>query len=240
MANGIYAAAAGMAAQETNLNAIANDLANVSTTGFKSERVGFENLLASSQGGIGVGGGAAALDAGPSDAQGQLAPSSNPLALAISGPGYFQVRQADGSIGLTRDGNFQVDASGALVTDSGDRLVPPIKLPAGVQPSQVSISSAGTVSAQGKTLGTIQLVDVPATSGLLNVGANVYATTAASGAATPVTGSTLSQGELEGSDVNVSQEMTDMLNAQQNYSMLSQVLSTQDQMLQIANELPQK
>jgi flagellar basal-body rod protein FlgG len=103
----------------------------------------------------------------------------------------------------------------------------------------VTISTDGTVTVDGKTVGRIQLVDVPAPSGLEPTGSSSYVATASSGAATAVSGSTLEQGSLEGSNVDVAQEMSDMLNTQNNYSMLSRVLSTQDQLLQIANELRQ-
>src|SRR3954447_7111424 len=104
MPNGIYSAAAGMAAQQSRLDAIANDLANSSTTGYKSQRVGFRDLLYGSDQGVAVGSGSAAIDIGRSLAQGTFEPSDDPLAVAIEGPGYFQVRRADGSSALTRNG----------------------------------------------------------------------------------------------------------------------------------------
>lgn len=238
MSNGIYAAASGMAAQETQLNAIANDLANVDTTGYKSERIGFANLLSTTEDGVPIGGGAAAIGLGPSLAQGTLAASDNPLAIGINGPGFLEVG-SPGSIGLTRDGDLQIDASNSLVTSTGQQMVPPIKVPANTQPADVTISSDGTVSAKGKKLGQLQLVDVPAPSGLQAVGSSTYVATAASGATTPVTGSTIVQGQLEQSNVNVAEAMTSMLNTQNNYSMLSKVLTTQDQLLQMANQLRQ-
>jgi len=239
MANGIYAAAAGMAAQETQLNAISNDLANVDTTGYKSERIGFADLLSTSEDGIPVGGGAAAINLGPSLAQGTLAASTNPLAIGINGPGFLQVGNGGGSVGLTRDGDLQIDASNSLVTSTGQQMVPPIKIPANTQPSGVTISTDGTVSVRGKTVGQLKLVDVPAANGLQAVGSNTYLATAASGPATPITGSTIVQGQLEGSNVDVAETMTSMLNTQNNYSMLSRVLTTQDQLLQMANQLRQ-
>jgi flagellar basal-body rod protein FlgG len=239
MSNGIYAAAAAMDAQQTQLDSIANDIANVNTVGYKSERIAFANLLPFEQDGIGVGGGARAIDAGPTSAQGNLEPSDNPIAVGIEGPGYLQVKLAGGGTGLTRDGNLMIDGSDTLVTDSGQRLQPPIKLPAGTQPEQVTIAANGAVTVGGKAVGQIQLVDVAAPSGLLPAGAGTYLATAASGAPSAVKGSTLTQGQLEQSNVNVAAEMSDMLSAQNTYSMLSRVISTQDQLGQIANEMRQ-
>lgn len=239
MSNGIYAAAAAMNAQQTQLDSIANDIANVNTVGYKSERIAFANLLPSAQDGIEVGGGARAIDAGPSSAQGDLEPSQNPIAVGIEGPGYMQVKLPGGATGLTRNGNLMIDASDTLVTDSGQRLQPPIKLPAGTQPSQVTIAPDGSVSVGSKTVGQIQLLDVAAPAGLLAAGAGTYLATAASGAPTAIKGSTLEQGQLEQSNVNVAAEMSDMLAAQNTYSMLSRVISTQDQLGQIANEMRQ-
>lgn len=239
MSNGIYAAASGMAAQETQLNAIANDLANVDTTGYKSERIGFANLLSSTEDGIPVGGGSAAISLGPSLAQGTLAASTNPLAIGINGPGFLEVGNAGGTVALTRDGDLQLDASNSLVTSTGQQMVPPIKVPPNTQPTDVTIATDGTVAVRGKTVGQLKLVDVPSPSGLQAVGSSSYVATAASGPATPVTGSTIEQGQLEGSNVNVAEAMTSMLDTQNNYSMLSKVLTTQDQLLQMANQLRQ-
>jgi flagellar basal-body rod protein FlgG len=245
MANGIYAAASGLAAQQDRIDAISNDLANAGTTGYRSERVGFEDLLYGSEAGVPVGAGARTLDAGRSGVQGTFAASSNPLALAIDGPGYFQVKRPDGTTALTRDGNLQIDASGSLVASNGEQLVPPIKLPAGTQPADVTIAADGTVTVANGTAGTpttagkIALVDVPSENGLLALGANDFATTTASGAAAPATGAKLVQGQLEGSDVDVASAMTSLLDAQQSYSLISHAIQTQDQLLQIANELRQ-
>jgi flagellar basal-body rod protein FlgG len=236
MANGIYAAAAGMAAQQTRLDAIANDLANVDTTGYKSERVGFRDLVYGPENSMPVGAGAAAVDAGRTSAQGALVASDNPLALAIQGPGYFQVRRADGTICLTRDGDLHIDSNGSLVAAGGEQLVPPVQLAKGTQPGDVTIASDGTISVRGRSAGAIQLVDVPAPSGLLAVGSSLFTPTAASGAAVRAQGLVV-QGQLEQSNVDSARAMTDMLDAQQSYSLASRVIQMQDQMLQMANEL---
>jgi flagellar basal-body rod protein FlgG len=237
MADGIYAAAAGMVAQQTRIDAIANDLANADTPGYKSQRVAFKDLVYGSEGGVAVGSGAAAVDAGRSSAEGGLQSTGNPLSVAISGPGFFQIRRIDGTVGLTRDGDFQLDSSGGIVTTNGERLVPPITVPKGVQPGQVSIAQDGTVTAGGRTLGKIQVVNVPAPGQLLSVGNSTYTTTAASGNATPLAGAKLEQSMLEGSDVDTASAMTELLDAQQSYSLASRAIQTQDQLLQIANDI---
>jgi flagellar basal-body rod protein FlgG len=239
MADGIYAAAAGMAAQQTRMDAIANDLANADTPGYKSERVAFKDLVYSAEGVVNVGSGAVALDAGRSTQQGVLNDSTDPLSLAIDGPGFFQIRRADGTVGLTRDGSLQLDSAGSLVTSQGERLVPPITLPTGTQPADVSIGTDGSVTAAGRIVGRIALVNVPSPGGLLAVGNSTYVATAASGAATPLAGATskIRQSELEASNVDTAQAMTDLLDAQQGYSLASRAIQTQDQILQIANDI---
>ena len=239
MANGIYAAAAGLVAQQDRIDALSNDLANVGTTGYKSERVGFRDLLYGTERGMPVGGGASAVDAGRSSTQGALVVSTNPIALAIVGPGYMQVRRADGTTALTRDGDLRIDSAGSLVTTNGEQLVPPVKLPAKTAATDVGISPDGTVSVAGKTVGKIAVVNVPAPSGLVALGSNDFATTTASGTAAAATGAKLVQGQLEQSNVDVATAMTDLVDAQQSYSLLSHAISTQDQLLAMANELRQ-
>jgi flagellar basal-body rod protein FlgG len=239
MANGIYAAAAGMAAQQTRIDAIANDLANADTPGYKSERIGFVDLLYGSENGVAVGSGATTIDAGPEMTEGALGASDNPLSVAIDGPAFFQVQRPGGGVGLTRDGDFQLDSAGNLVTSTGSRLVPPITVPAGTAPKDVTISSNGTVTVVNKVVGKLNLVDVGSPSGLQPVGTSMYVTTAASGHATAAKGTTLVQAQLEQSNVSVPEAMSDLLDAQQNYTILSHAISTQDQLLEIANQLRQ-
>jgi flagellar basal-body rod protein FlgG len=237
MADGIYAAASGMVAQQTRIDAIANDLANADTPGYKSQRVAFKDLVYGSEGGVAVGSGAAAVDAGRSSAEGGLQSTGDPLNVAIAGPGFFQIRRIDGSTGLTRDGGFQLDASGGLVTTNGENLVPPITVPKGIQPDQVSIGQDGTVTAGGRTIGKIQVVNVPAPGALLAVGNSTYTVTPGSGNATPLQSTKLESGMLEGSDVDTASAMTELLDAQQSYSLASRAIQTQDQLLQIANDI---
>lgn len=238
MANGIYSAAAGMAAQQVRLDAIANDLANANTFGYKSERIGFRDLLYGVEQGVAVGSGSAVVDAGRSDVQGALGASDNPLSLAIFGSGFFQVKRADGTVALTRNGSFQLDAAGSLVTTSGEQLVPPIHLPTGTQPHGVTVATDGTVSLAGKTVGNIRLVTVPAPAALLSVGSSSFAVTQASGTPIPASaGSTILQSQEEASNVDIADAMIGMLDAQQTYTLVSRALQTQDQLAQIANGL---
>jgi flagellar basal-body rod protein FlgG len=241
MLEGLYSAAAGMSAQQQQMDAIGNDLANVSTTGYKAERVGFQDLLYSQVNQAGTtttsGAGAMAQVIGHDSQQGSLQQTGEPLDLAIQGEGFFQIKGAGGKPALTRDGALTVDGKGNLVTANGSQLEPPITLPAGVSPSEVTIGSDGTVRAGTHSLGQIKLVTVPAPDKMLADGAGAFTPTAASGAPKPVQGATLKQGALEGSNVDMASEMTTMVATQRNYQLASTAIQTQDQMLSIANQL---
>ncbi len=241
MLEGLYAAAAGMSAQQQQMNAIANDLANVSTTGYKSERVGFQDLLYNQVNQAGTsttaGAGALAQVIGSNQAQGALQQTGNPLDLAIQGEGFFQIKLSSGQTDLTRDGALSLDGQGHLTTSDGSLLDPPITLPAGVTPGEVSIASDGTVSAGTRTLGKISLVTVAAPDHLLADGAGGFTTTVASGAPRAASGTTLQQGALEGSNVDMASDMATMMSTQRNYQMSSTAIQTQNQMLGIANQL---
>lgn len=242
MLQGLYAAASGMEAQQTEFNAISNDLANLNTPGYQQTEVGFQDLLYSGGGSatgspVATGTGAASSIVGRSQTEGALQTTGNPLDVAISGPGFFQVRRPDGSTGLTRNGALQVDAQGQLTNQQGDPLVPPIQLPKGMDPGRMQIAANGTVTAGGRTLGRIAVVDVPAPSQLQPDGGSLFSVTAGSGATRPVAGSVLKQGALEGSNVDAAQAMTSMIDAQRDYQMSSQAIQYQDQMLQIADQL---
>jgi flagellar basal-body rod protein FlgG len=165
MLEGLYSAAAGMGAQQQRLDLIANDLANASTTGYKHARVGFRDLLYSGNGpGAGTsvisGAGAAASLDGRSMASGSMQDTGEPLDLAIQGDGFFEVKRSDGTIGLTRDGSFGLDASGNLTTKLGDLVQPPIAVPRGTQPKDISVAADGTVTAGTRKLGKLALVTV--------------------------------------------------------------------------------
>jgi flagellar basal-body rod protein FlgG len=240
MLEGLYSAAAGMSAQQEQLNAISNDLANLSTSGYKSERVAFDDLLYNRVNVAGsettVGDGANALVIGRSEGQGAITETGNPFDLAIEGPGYFEVKRPNGQTVLTRNGNFGVDASGTLVNAEGNRLTPPIKLPPGVSPSEVAVSTNGIVSAGNRTLGQIKLVTVTAPDQMLADGASALLPTATSGAPHPATGA-IHQGALESSNVNIAGAMAQMVSTQRAFQMNSTSIQTESQMMSIANQL---
>jgi len=244
MLEGLYSAAAGMAAQQQRIDGVSNDLANASTTGYKHVRVGFRDLLYNAQGGgagrtVLAGAGAAAGFIGRSQEQGALQTTDQPLDVAIQGPGYFQVKRPDGSLALTRDGSLRLDSQGRLTTSAGDILQPEITVPRGTSADQLSIAGDGTVRAgTGRALGRIELVTVRAPDGLQPLGGNLFAAGAASGTPTAAgADSTLRQGTLEGSNVDVGDAMVDMIDAQRSFQLASKAIQMQDQMLEIANQV---
>jgi flagellar basal-body rod protein FlgG len=242
MLEGLYTAAAGMAAQQQRMDALSNDVANVNTAGYKRVRVGFRDLVyqASGGGNVRTGAGAAIVQLGRGSEQGAFLKTDQPFDLAIEGDGYFQVRQSNtGQIALTRNGQLQVNANGQLVTAEGDQLVPPITLPRGLDPNRVTIGADGTLTAGTRRLGQIQLVTVPAPTGLAAAGNGYYTVTAASGGVRRATTATLQQGMLESSNVNLADAMVDMMDAQRSYSMASKAIHMQDQMMEIANGVKQ-
>jgi flagellar basal-body rod protein FlgG len=244
MLEGLYSAAAGMAAQQQHMDAVANDLANVDTTGYKKVRVGFRDLLytqadAAAGNGVDVGAGSAATQLGRTLDQGALQTTGNPLDVAIQGQGFFQVRTANGQSALTRDGSFHLDSAGQLVTSDGLRLQPGISVPKGVSADQVTISANGTVSAAGKQLGKLQLVTVPSPEALTPTGDNLFTANAKSGTPRAVNGSTLQQGYLEGSNVDMGDAMVDMMDAQRSFELASKAIQMQDDMASIANGVKQ-
>lgn len=230
--SGIYSAAAGMAAQQTWLDALANDIANVNTPGYKQQRIAFRDLEYS---GFEVGAGAAATSIGLSDAQGSFVQSDDPLALAIEGPGYLKVKRADGSVALTRNGQLHLDANGSLTTATGERLEPPVTLPQGTDVSLVKIARDGTVTASGGAkLGKIDLADVPVPGALQAVGDGLLVPTAASGQ--PIAaGGQIRQGWIEQSNVDLADAMVNMIQAQRAFQLASRAVQTQDQLAEIAN-----
>jgi flagellar basal-body rod protein FlgG len=254
-------AATGMQAQQTNVEVIANNIANMTTTGFKGERVEFQDLLyqdvrqpgsnstdsgtivpSGTQLGLGV------KTAGiyRTDAQGNLAQTGNTLDMAIDGHGWFQITQPDGSTAYTRDGTFSLAPDGTIVTADGYVVQPGLQVPANA--SNVTINASGQVEAtiQGQTapttIGQLQLATFPNDAGLSAQGGNLFVQTAASG--DPVTGvpdaigfGSVMQGYLENSNVNVVSEMTNLISAQRAYEMNSQVITTSNQMLSTLTQL---
>lgn len=239
MLEGIYAAAAGMAAQQDRLDALSNDLANISTPGYQGERVAFRDLLYTPSGagsvpGVGSGAGAAVTSLGRNSAEGSLQNTGQPFDVALVGSGYLAVNDAAGRTFLTREGSLQRRVNGLLTTPSG--LSTGVRIPAGVTDDQVTISPNGTVTAAGRTVGRLRIVNVAAPDQLVPQGNGVFGATAASGAPRPAgAGTTVQQHSLESSNVDLADAMTQMIDAQRGYQMVSKVITTQDQLLQIAN-----
>jgi flagellar basal-body rod protein FlgG len=250
----------GMEAQQTQLDTIAHNLANVSTNGYKRGHVVFEDLIyqnlrqagaASSEQtqlptGLQVGLGVRPVATSRMFAQGNLQQSTNPLDMAIKGNGFFQIQMPDGTVGYTRDGSFQVDASGQLVTNNGYVVQPGITIPPNAQ--SITIGNDGTVSvalpgqATPQPVGQIQLASFVNPAGLDPKGQNLFAETAASG--TPNAGApganglgSLQQGFVETSNVNVVEELITMIQTQRAYEMNSKAIQTSDQMLQRLGQL---
>jgi flagellar basal-body rod protein FlgG len=243
MLEGLHSAAAGMAAQQQRLDAVANDLANANTTGYKHQRVGFRDLVydqtgRSSSQGVRTGSGAAAVDAGRAFAQGVLQRTDRPLDVAIQGEGFLRVRLADGRDALTRDGGLHVDGARNLTTSTGALVQPAIKVPAGVAEDQISIGGDGTVLAAGRRIGRLDVVTVRSEAGLLSVGDNAFLTTAASGPAVPAPrATTLTQGALESSNTDMAEAMVSLIESQRAYQLASKAISTADEMMGIANQV---
>ena len=239
MLEGLYSAAAGMQAQQQRIDSVANDLANVNTNGYKHTRVAFRDLLYvnDASGNVHSGAGAAATTIGRGFTQGAMRETGNPLDVAIEGEGFLRVRRADGTDALTRDGSLRIDPRGRLTTQRGELVQPAITVPAGTNESAVSIGADGTVSANNRPVGRIQLVNVRSPESLGVIGENLYRTTAASGAATNATGARLTQGSIEASNVDVGDSMTEMIDAQRSFQLASRAVQMQDQMLQIANQV---
>lgn len=244
MLEGMYTAAAGMAAQQTRLDAVSADLANVDTTGYKSARVAFRDLVYDSAQGFGadksveIGAGSAATSIGRSSAQGALQDTGRSLDVGLNGQGFLQVRLKDGTKALTRDGNLQVTADGRLALHTGQLIEPAVKLPQGANTDAVRIGPDGTVTLDGKSLGQLKIVDVPAPAALKGGPDNTFVATTGSGAIRAAAKSTtLTQGALEASNVDEAQAMTDMIEAQRAFQLASKAINTQDQILEIANQV---
>jgi flagellar basal-body rod protein FlgG len=261
MDSALWAAKTGLDAQNTRMTTISHNLANVNTTGFKKDRAVFEDLLYQNQGqvgaatsqdtvsptGLNIGTGVRVVATEKNYTQGQLGNTGNVLDVAISGRGFFQVLMPDGSLAYTRDGSFKMSPEGELVNVSGYHIQPGISIPQGAQ--SISIGADGTVSAQlpGQTsptqIGTLQLTDFVNPAGLEPRGENLLVESAASGPAQSgnpgLNGlGTLQQGFLEGSNVNVVEELVNMIETQRAYEMNSKAISTTDQMLQyVSNNL---
>jgi len=241
MLEGLNSAAAGMAAQQQRLDAVANDLANANTTGYKHQRVGFRDLVydqtgRSSAQGVRTGSGAAAVDAGRAFGQGVLHRTDRPLEVAIQGEGFLRVRLADGREALTRDGGLHVDGARNLTTSTGALVQPAITVPEGVAEDQISLAADGSVLAAGRRIGRLDLVTVRSQQGLISAGDNAFITTAASGPAIAAPRTTaLTQGALESSNTDMAEAMVAMIESQRAFQLTSKAITTADEMMGIAN-----
>lgn len=260
MLRSLSTAATGMIAQQTNIDVISNNLANVNTTGFKKSRAEFQDLLSQTikapgaqvaQGtyqptGIQVGLGVKNSAIQRINSQGTMTNTDNPLSVAIQGDGFFQVQLDDGTTAYTRDGNFKIDANGQMVTSDGYQLIPQISIPQDA--TEISITSGGkvTVKQPGASamteIGTIELVKFPNPTGLLSIGKNLQTETAASGTAIQGTANqegfgSIEQGFLEGSNVQVVEEMINLITAQRAFEANSNVIRASDEALKTVNRI---
>jgi flagellar basal-body rod protein FlgG len=255
MIRSLYIAKTGLDAQQTQLDVVANNLANVGTTGFKRSRAVFEDLMyqnlrqvggqTSDQtrlpSGLQVGTGVRVVATERIHAQGNLTKTDNPKDVAIQGNGFFQVLMPDGTTSYTRDGSFQGDANGQLVTASGYPVQPAITIPQNATSLTIGRDGIVSVTQAGSTattqIGQLQLATFLNPTGLQSLGENLYAETDASGAPNQtnpaVNGAgTLSQGYIESSNVNVVEELVNMIATQRAYEINSKAVQTSDQMLQ--------
>ncbi len=255
----LWVAKTGLDAQQTRLRVIANNLANVNTTGFKKDRVIFEDLLYQNVRQVGaqttqntqypsgfyLGTGVRTVASEKLHGQGTITLTERSLDVAVDGRGYFQILRPDGTLAYTRDGSFKMDANGQLVTASGLLLQPAITIPQGAQ--SVTIGRDGTVSvaiagqAALTQVGTVQLVDFVNPTGLEPIGQNLFLESVASGA--PQAGTPgqnglgeLIQGSLETSNVNSVEELVNMIETQRAYEMNSKAISAADEMMQFVNQ----
>ncbi len=254
MIRSLWIARTGMDAHQTQLDVITNNLANVSTNGFKRARAVFEDLLYQTMrqpgalntqqntipSGLQIGTGVRPVATQRIHTQGNLQQSSNSLDVAVQGEGFFQIQMPDGTLAYTRDGAFQKDAQGVMVTSSGFPVQPQITIP----PDAVSLTIGrdGVVSAlqAGQAaptqIGQLQLATFVNTGGLQSVGENLYVETASSGTPPPNTPGTngaglLNQGFVETSNVNVVEELVNMIQTQRAYEINSRAIQTSDEML---------
>lgn len=258
MTQALWIAKTGLDAQQTRMSVIANNLANVNTTGYKYSRPIFNDLLyqtvrqpgaQSSQNteipsGLLLGTGVRTMSTQKFYSQGNIIQTENPTDIGITGNGFFEILMPDGSTAYTRDGTFQLDSQGQMVTSNGFILQPAITVPANTQSMTIGEDGVVSVLVAGSTaptqIGSIQLADFINPSGLQPIGDNLMKETAASGAATLGTpgltglGRTV-QGSLESSNVNVVAELVNMIETQRAYEMNSKAISTTDQMLQYAS-----
>lgn len=261
MFRALYTAASGMAAQQMNLDNIANNLANSSTTGFRGSRLQFQDLMYQSvvapgsaataqttvPDGLQIGLGTRVVSTEMLQTQGDAVNTGNPLDVMIQGQGFFQVQMPSGEIAYTRDGSFHLDQNRTLVTADGNQLQPTITIPADAL--TINIGSDGTVSVtepgqtQASQVGTLQLASFPNPGGLTALGGNLFTPTTSSGQAVVGTPGgadglgTIQQGMLEQSNVDVVDEFIQMILTQRSYESNSRVVQAADEMLQNLNNM---
>jgi flagellar basal-body rod protein FlgG len=260
MNRSLWIAKSGMEGQQFKLDTISNNLANVSTNGYKRSHAVFEDLMyqnlrqagsnnseqATLPTGLQVGLGTRAVATSRMFSQGNLQQTGNSLDLAVRGQGFFQIQLADGTTGYTRDGSFQVSPQGQLVTNNGEVVAPGITIPAGAQGITVGADGTVSVTIAGQTapqsVGQLQLANFVNPAGLEPRGQNIFTETAASGAAS--TGApgqngmgAMTQGFVETSNVNVVEELVAMIQTQRAYELNSKAIQTSDQMLQKLSQI---
>ena len=255
----LHVARTGLDAQNMRMQVIANNLANVNTTGFKRDRASFETLAyqamtapgaASSEStkfatGTNLGTGVQINGTAKIETQGSLQTTDNALDMAVEGAGYFQIQMPDGRTGYTRDGNFTLSSDGNIVNSDGYQLQPQIQIPQGAD--KITIGNDGTVSVsmpgatESTEVGKIEIARFVNPAGLQSEGNNILTETASSGQPQTGAGGTdglgnIRQGALESSNVNIVEELVDMIETQRAYEVNSKMISATDQMLQYANQ----
>lgn len=255
MFSSLWVAKTGLDAQQTRMDVISNNLANANTTGYKSARASFQDLVyqnlrqpggqtteqTQAPAGLMLGTGVRVVGSKKLFTQGNIEQTGNSLDVAVQGRGFLQVTMPDGTIAYTRDGSLHMDQNGQIVTANGYAVDPAVSIPANAQ--SITIGSDGTISvslpgqAATQQIGTVQLADFINPAGLQPNGDNLYLETASSGS--PQIGQpglnglgTLAQGALESSNVNVVEQMVDMIETQRTYEMNSKAVSAADSMLQ--------
>ncbi|MHB9018265.1 MAG: flagellar basal-body rod protein FlgG [Burkholderiales bacterium] len=260
MIRSLWIARTGLDAQQTQMDVIANNLANVSTNGFKASRAVFQDLLyqtvrqpgaQSSQqtelpSGLQIGTGVQPVSTERIETQGNLQKTSNNTDVAIQGAGFFQILMPDGTTGYTRDGSFQIDNQGQLVNSSGYAVQPPITIPATAQTVTIGLDGTVSITQQGVVgavqIGSIQLATFINPAGLQSNGGNIFAETSSSGSPSTNTpgmngAGTVNQGYVETSNVNVAEELVNMIQTQRAYEINSKAITTSDQMMQSLDQI---
>jgi len=259
MIRALWTAASGMQSQQVNMDVIANNLANVNSTGFKKSRADFQDILYQTTKAAGTGGAGGEVPTGVQIGlgsrvaavqkvftTGDFQQTENELDVAIEGPGFFQVTLPDGSDAYTRSGALKKDSTGRLVTSDGYPLTPEIVIPEGA--TAISIGNTGTIDVLldganvSTAIGVLELIRFGNPAGLSSLGRNMYAETPTTGS--PISGTpgedgfgSLSQGFLEGSNVNIMEEMVNMIAGQRAYEVNSKAIKTADEMLQMTSQL---